>query len=65
MSEEEKIALKIGNMISNLNLDIETVGKYLANTVSNVGYNRLIVIAESAESEKERMYVRATSDTLW
>jgi hypothetical protein len=65
MTDEEKVAIKIGKAVSDLTLDIETVGKYLAKIVPNVSYNRLIVVAEAAEFEKERMYVRATSDTLW
>ena len=65
MTDEEKVAITIGKIISDLRLDIETVGKYLANNVPSVSYNRLIVIAESAEQEKENSYVRRTSNTLW
>jgi hypothetical protein len=65
MTDEEKVAITLGKVISDLRLDIEAVGKYLANNVPSVSYNRLIVIAESAEAEKENSYVRRTSNTLW
>lgn len=65
MTNEEKVAINIGKVISDLTLDIEAVGKYLANNVPSVSYNRLIVIAEAAEFEKEMNYVRATHDPLF
>jgi homoserine acetyltransferase len=52
-TEEEKIALKLGNILSDLRVDIEQVGRYLARTSPNVVYNRLITVAESAQYEKE------------
>lgn len=52
-TEEEKIALKLGNILSDLRIDIELVGRYLARTSPHVVYNRLITVAESAQYEKE------------
>jgi hypothetical protein len=52
-TEEEKIAIKLGNILSDLRIDIEQVGRYLARTSPNVVYNRLITVAESAQYEKE------------
>lgn len=52
-TEEEKIALKLGNILSDLRIDIEQVGRYLARTSPNVVYNRLVTVAESAQYEKE------------
>jgi hypothetical protein len=52
-TEEEKIAIKLGNILSDLRVDIELVGRYLARTSPNVVYNRLITVAESAQYEKE------------
>jgi hypothetical protein len=52
-TEEEKIAIKLGNILSDLRIDIEQVGRYLARTSPNVVYNRLITVAESAQFEKE------------
>lgn len=52
-TEEEKVAHTIAKLITNLELDIEQVGRYLARIVSRVAYNRFRTIAESAEYEKE------------
>jgi homoserine acetyltransferase len=52
-TEEEKIAIKLGNILSDLRIDIEQVGRYLARTSPNVVYNRLVTVAESAQYEKE------------
>jgi homoserine acetyltransferase len=52
-TEEEKIAIKLGNILSDLRIDIEQVGRYLGRTSPNVVYNRLITVAESAQYEKE------------
>lgn len=51
-TEEEKIALKLGNILSDLRVDIEQVGRYIARTSPNVVYNRLVTVAESAQFEK-------------
>ena len=53
-TEEEKVAKAIAKLIVNLELDLEQVGRYFARIVSRVAYNRLRVIAESAEYEKEK-----------
>jgi len=55
MTEEEKIAKKLSEIVSDLRLDLELIGSYLAGIAPTVSYNRLQVIAESAEHEKERM----------
>ena len=54
-TNEEKAVGIIAKLLASLDLDIEMVGRYLANNVSRVVYNRFITIAESAEYEKERM----------
>jgi hypothetical protein len=50
---EERVANKLGNQISDLRVDLELVGQYLAKSQPNVVYNRLQVIAESAKETKE------------
>ena len=54
VTAEEKVANKLGNQISDLRVDLELVGQYLAESQPNVVYNRLQVIAESAKETKER-----------
>lgn len=53
LTAEEKIANKLGNEISDLRVDLELVGQYLAQSQPYVVYNRLQVIAESAKETKE------------
>ena len=43
----------MGNMVSDLRVDLELVGEYLAKSQPYVVYNRLQVIAESAKETKE------------
>ncbi len=45
--------MKLGNTISDLRVDLELVGEYLAKSQPYVVYNRLQVIAESAKETKE------------
>jgi hypothetical protein len=53
ITDEEKVANKIGNVVADLRVDLELVGEYLAKSQPNVVYNRLQVIAESAKETKE------------
>ena len=53
ITDEEKIANEMGNIIADLRVDLELVGEYLAKSQPNVVYNRLQVIAESAKETKE------------
>ena len=54
LSEEQKTAKKIANLINDVSLDLDEVGKALADIAPTVSYNRLILIAESAVARKER-----------
>jgi hypothetical protein len=49
---EEKVAEKISDLLADVRLNLDQVGIYLARN-TNLGYNRLMLIAESAEWEKE------------
>lgn len=53
LTNEEKVANKLGNEISDLRVDLELVGEYIAKSQPNVVYNRLQVIAESAKETRE------------
>lgn len=63
--KEEKIAVKISDLLSAVDLDLDQVGFYLAQLPSNIHYNRLILMAESAIAEKERQNVRHPEYTLF
>lgn len=53
ITEEEKVAKKFGDLLSDLRLDLDRVGMYFARISPTVTYNRLIIMAEAAEAEKE------------
>jgi hypothetical protein len=52
-SREEKVAEKIAQLLDSLTLDLDQVGKYIARFLPTTIYNRLLIIAEAAEHEKE------------
>lgn len=54
MTDEEKVAVKISNMICDLRLDIERVGIYLARMRPSTTFHRLEVMTESAQEERNQ-----------
>lgn len=62
---EEKVAQRLATIVSDLRLDLDQVGIYLARTAPNVSYNRLIEIAESAQFEKENNGFRTNQYRLF
>lgn len=52
-SKEEKVALRIGTILSDFSLDLEAVGKYLALSNPYTIYARALEVLESAEYNKE------------
>jgi len=53
LTDEEKLAIKLSNLVVDLRVDLELVGRYIARLTPTVVYNRFITIAESAQYEKE------------
>ena len=53
MSKEEKVAVRIGTLLSDFSLDLERVGKHLALSNPHVIYSRAVEVLESAEYNKE------------
>jgi hypothetical protein len=56
VTKEEKVAIQLSNVLSDLRLDLDLVGQYLAESSPNVIYNRLITIADSAEYTMQERY---------
>lgn len=52
ITKEEKVAIQLSNVLSDLRLDLDMVGHYLVQLSPTLIYNRLIVIADSAEQAK-------------
>ena len=57
-TKEEKQVRKLADILSDLRLDLEMVGYYLAINVSSVVYNRFQIISETAKEVKEKDYDR-------
>jgi hypothetical protein len=53
ITNEEKAVIKLTNILADLRLNLEDVGYHLAFT-SDLMYNRLQVIYETATAEKEK-----------
>ena len=53
VTKEEKVAVQLCNILADLRLDLDMIGKYLVQLSPNVIYNRLIILTDSAEAEKE------------
>ena len=62
--KEEKVAKVIVYAVNDLTLDLEQVGEYVAEIANTVLYNRLQIVLETAQYEKqfsgsrERHYAR-------
>lgn len=52
INENEKVAQKISNLLSDLRVDLDLVGFYLAQAKPHTIYNRFMIIAEAAESQR-------------
>lgn len=53
ITNEEKEANKLAEILSDLRLDLELVGAYFAQNVGSTLYNRLQVVYETAQEIKE------------
>jgi hypothetical protein len=53
ISKEEKVANKIIAMLSDLNLDLEALGFYLAKISPHLIYNRTLAVLEAMKYNKE------------
>ena len=61
INEEDKVANKIGKLVSDLTLDIEQVGLYIGRQ-PNVILKRLEIITETAREEKEDLHLTLDND---
>lgn len=65
LTDEEKVAMKIADLICDLRIDLEQAGVYFSQIAPLVAYNRLQVIAESAKAQKENIYDGTNQYTLF
>jgi protein associated with RNAse G/E len=58
ITKEEKVALKLSEIVNDYTLDLEEIGRYFYKVAPKVSYNRIIEIVDVAEFEKENANVR-------
>jgi len=64
-NRRRKSSKEISAIVSDVRLDLDEVGMYLGRYAPTVSYNRLMLIAESAEFEKENIDVRNSHEPLF
>lgn len=65
ITDEERVAVKISALISDLRLDVEKVGVYMARVGGNVVNHRLDLLTEVAQQERSNHDIRANHYTLF
>jgi D-alanyl-D-alanine dipeptidase len=58
LSREHRIAKKIAELTNDVTIDLDQVGAELARMRPIVSYNRLMLVAEAAAEEQEKIYVK-------
>lgn len=56
ITNEEKVAKTISNLISDLRLDLEMLAVYLQQINPNVTINRILLMADLLKDEKENQH---------
>jgi hypothetical protein len=65
ISKEEKIALKLSDIVNDYTLNLDEVGRYFYRVAPKVSYNRILDIVEVAELERENQDVRNHHNPLF
>jgi hypothetical protein len=65
ISKEEKIALKLSDIVNDYTLDLEEIGRYFYKVAPRVSYNRIVEIVDVAEMERENANVRHHHNPLF
>ena len=65
LTKEQKVAHQLSDMLNDITLDLDMVGKYLGIHSSSVQFNRIQLIAEIAQHEKEEQYDREHHNPLF
>jgi hypothetical protein len=65
ITKEEKVAKTIIESVNDFTLDLDSVGRYIAEQSNSVLYNRLDVVADSARETKEELHDRLNSKSIF
>lgn len=64
-TREEQIANQIAKLVNDVTIDIDEVGRYLADAIPTVSYNRILIMTEAAIDKKERDNARLDTNYLF
>lgn len=56
VTDEEKVAKRLSDMISDLRLDLEMISLYVTQISPNVTINRILLMADFIKDEKEEKH---------
>jgi hypothetical protein len=65
ITKEMKVAKQLADMLNDITLDLDMVGKYLALHSTSSQFNRIQLISEVAQFEKESQYDREHINALF
>jgi hypothetical protein len=65
ITKEEKVAKTIIESVNDFTLDLDSVGRYIAEQSNSVLYNRLDVVADSARESKEELHDRLNQNSIY
>jgi hypothetical protein len=65
ISKEEKIAIKLSDIVNDYTLNLDEVGRYFYRVAPKVSYNRILDIVDVAEMERENQDVRRHHNPLF
>lgn len=64
VTKEEKVAKSMIELVNDYTLDLDSVGRYVAEQSHSVLYNRLDTVLDSAQYEKEKLYEQAKRNSF-
>jgi hypothetical protein len=65
ISKEEKIAIKLSDIVNDYTLNLDEVGRHFYRVAPRVSYNRILDIVDVAELERENQDVRNHHNPLF
>ena len=65
ITKDERVAKSLIELVNDFTLDLDSVGRYVAEQSPSVLYNRLDVVADSAKQTKEEIYDRLSHNPLF
>lgn len=65
LSREHRIAKKIAELTNDVTVDLDKVGAELARMRPMISYNRIMLVAEAAAEEQEKIYARENNTPLF